>query len=108
MPKDRKLRVGRSTMRFSEPDEEHGNVARSLCQEESRPVVVLECSEDRRRVGDFEEWMVEWLDSRSFDVLPRAFVGAHTVDTPDTAIEAEADAAIAAVISRILKEAEDV
>ena len=66
--------------------------------------VILEC-DTKGRCGDFEEWMVEWLDTRSFDVLPRAFVGAHTVDTPDTAIEAEADAAIAQAIQRVLQEA---
>lgn len=104
MPTERELRVFRGRV----PVIVHGTTGNNTFdgQHDEIEGVILERSEDGKRCGDFEEWMVEWLDTRSFDVLPRVFVGAHTVDTPDTAIEAEADAAIAAAISRVLQEAE--
>ena len=61
--------------------------------------VWLECSEDGKRCGDFEEWMVEWLKG----VYPNGIPQGHRESIDD--YEDRLNEIIATAISRVLQEA---
>ena len=58
-------------------------------------------------VGGFEPWMVEWLDSRDFDVVPndvwRSLMPTTGPRPTDTEIEGWVDELIAAAIAQLFE-----
>lgn len=75
--------------------------------------VWLECSEDGKRCGDFEEWMVEYLSLGTHmppeDVPRGLFYDGVSLHTPNGKFlnRVRCDLYIAAAISRVLQEADD-